>query len=401
MNQPPSIIIAGAGLGGFQAFLTLKKLLKASGLPHVITLINDAPYYTFVPMLHEVATGSVDSEHVKVDLNEQTKGTPHRFLQARVEHVNLKERTVTTNSGLLSYDFIIIALGSGINFFSTPGAPEHAKTVRTLSQALETRSKLLNLIKAKPAVLNATVIGGGFTGVEITGQLGDFCRKELKRRSPHSKLNVHLIEAGPAVLGSMPLPVQKLVSKRLKNLNIDVRTNERVKSVNAQSVVLANGTELPSDLTIWSAGVANVATNFLSEVTTEKGCVLVDEFLRIKGMDNAFAIGDIAWGCNPNSNTPFPQLGEVAFHEGTFIAQHLVDLLKGQSVFKPFIFTSKGTLLPIGDWYGIAKLGNLLLSGCLAWWMRRTVYLLYMPTFSKKIQIIKNWIFRTSFSSFS
>lgn len=399
MNQSPSIIIAGAGLGGFQAFLTLKNLLKASGLPHVITLINDTPYYTFVPMLHEVATGSVDSEHVMVDLQKYTTGTSHRFLQARVEHINLKECTVTTNQGSLSYDHIIVALGSGVNFFNTPGANEHAFTVRTLPQALRTKAQLLNLFKNGPETLNLTIIGGGYTGIEITGQLADFCRKELFRIDPNKKLNIRLVEAGPSVLGNMPADVQKLVTERLKKLSVEVRTNERVLSVDTKSISVANGLTLPSDVTIWSAGVANVAPNFLSEVLMEKGCVLVDQFLRIKGMDNAYAIGDIAWGCNPNSSIPFPQLGEVAYHEGTFAAEHLVGLLKGQTMLKPFVFSSKGTLLPIGDWYGVAKLGNTLLSGCLAWWMRRSVYLFYMPTFSKKIRIIKNWIFGACLSS--
>lgn len=389
--SPPSIVIAGAGLGGFEAFQTLKKLLKKHRLPHVITLINDVNYFTFVPMLHEVAAGSVEPGHVAVPLREQVMGTPHVFLQSRVQGIDLKSKTVKTDRGDIAYDYVIIALGSGVNFFNTPGAADYAETVRTLPEALSLHEKLIALLESARTTIQVSIIGGGYTGVELAGQLGDFSDHEVRRLYPGKELHVRIIEASPSLANNLPAPIQKLITERVKHLGIETLVNERVQAVNENTVTLGSGEALSSDLTIWSAGVGNRAADYLSDITMQKGCVMIDEFLRIKGMDNAYAIGDIAWGCNPGEDKPFPQLGEVAYHQGSFAAQHLIaTLLKKPSV-KPFMFKSKGTLMPVGDWYGIAKTGPFIWSGRIAWWLRRTIYVWYMPTLLRKLRIIIDW----------
>lgn len=387
----PTIVIAGAGLGGFEAFLTLKKLLKKNNLPHSITLINAVNYFTFVPMLHEVATGSVEPSHVAVPLREQIVGTPHRFLQARVQHIDLKTKTVKTDQGDVAYDYAIIALGSGVNFFSTPGAAEYAQTVRTLPEALSLRERLLTLLESNLKTIHVTIVGGGYTGVELAGQLGDFARSEVRHLYPGKELRVRVIEASPSLANNLPPRIQELITARVKSLDIELLTNERVQAVTEHTLTLGTGEALSSDLTIWSAGVGNRAADFLSDITMQKGCVMIDEFLRIKGMTDAYAIGDIAWGCNPGDDKPFPQLGEVAYHQGQFAAEHLVAMLLKKPFSRPFMFKSKGTLMPVGDWYGVAKTGPFIWSGRVAWWLRRTVYVWYMPTFLRKLRIVIDW----------
>lgn len=387
----PTILIAGAGLGGFEAFLTLKKLLKKHHLPHTITLINNVNYYTFVPMLHEVATGSVEPSHVAVPLREQMVGTPHRFVQAFIKHIDLKKNTVLTDNGTFTYDHIIIGLGSGVNFFNTPGAQEYAQTVRTLPEALTTRARLLSLLESGKKDLSISIVGGGYTGVEIAGQLGDFVHHEVTKLYPGTTASIRIIEANPALVSNLPSGVQNLVSARLKQLGVTILTNQRVQAISETTLTLGTGDVVASDVTIWSAGVGNRAPEFLSDIVMEKGCVMIDEFLRIKSMPNAYAIGDIAWGCNPGETKPFPQLGEVAYHQGHFAAEHLVNSLLGQPTTTPFTFVSKGTLMPVGDWYGVAKIGSCIFGGRLAWWIRRTVYVWYMPTFLRKLRIIFDW----------
>lgn len=387
----PTIVIAGAGLGGFQAFVTLKKLLKKYQLPHTITLINNTNYFTFVPMLHEVATGSIEPSHVALPLRELMVGTPHRFLQAYVQNIDLKKQSVMTSHGAVPYDHIIVALGSGVNFFNTPGAKEFAKTVRTLPEALAMRERLLSLLETDKQVLEVSIVGGGYTGVELAGQLGDFAHKEVRKLYPGRELRVRIIEANPALVNILPASVQELVTKRLQKLGIKIFTNQRVQAVGETTLTLGTGEVLPSDLTIWSAGVGNRAAEFLSDILMEKGCVMIDEHLHIKNMDNAYAVGDIAWGCNPGEAKPFPQLGEVAYHQGTFAAHNLVDILRKKPSTTPFTFVSKGTLMPVGDWYGVAKIGGITFGGRLAWWLRRTVYLWYMPSFLRKLRIVIDW----------
>lgn len=387
----PSIVIAGAGLGGFQAFLTLKKLLKKYHLSSTITLINNTNYFTFVPMLHEVATGSVEPSHVAVPLREEFVGSPHVFVEARVKNIDLKKQIVCTDQKKIPYDYLIIALGSGVNFFKTSGAEKYARTVRTLPEALSLREQLLTLLESDKKTIDISVVGGGYTGVELSGQFGDFSRAEIRKLYPGKELRIRIIEANPSLVTNLPLQLQKLVAARLQKLGITIFINERVQAVNETTITLGSGEVLPSDLTVWSAGVGNRAAEFLGDMVMEKGCVMIDEYLRIKNVPHVYAVGDIAWGCNPGETKPFPQLGEVAYHQGTFAAHHLVAALRNRPTTTPFKFVSKGTLMPIGDWYGVAKIGSLVLHGRLIWWLRRTVYIWYMPTFLRKLRIIIDW----------
>lgn len=391
MLSSPSIVIAGAGLGGFQAYVSLKKLLKRHNLSAKITLINENNYFTFVPMLHEVAAGSVEPSHVAVPLREQFVHTSHRFLETRVTRIDLAASTVHTLSGPVTYDYLIIGLGSGVNFFNTPGAQEHATTVRTLSAALATRARLLNALESTEKTVDISIVGGGYTGVEIAGQFGDFAKHEIPSLYPGKELRIRLIESNPTLVSNLSPRVQALVTKRLTMLGITVMTNERVQAVGERTLTLGSDTTLKSDLTIWSAGNSNIAGEFLDNITMEKNCVRIDQFLRIGGKNNVYAIGDIARGCNPDSTVPFPQLGEVAYHQGIFVAKHLVSCLREQPLTKPFVFHSKGTLMPIGDWFGIASIHNFIFSGVIAWWLRRTVYVWYMPTILRKLRIIIDW----------
>lgn len=154
--------------------------------------------------------------------------------------------------------------------------------------------------------------------------------------------------------------------------------------------MLASGERLKSDFTIWSAGVKNVADKFIPETNCEKGCIPVNEFLQSKFDPHVYAVGDNALSFNLGSEKPQPQLGEAAHKEGEYVAKHLVAQLQNKSL-KPFRFKSLGTLMTIGEWHGLVIIGNFILFGKLAWWIRRTVYLLFMPGLIRKLKIVIDW----------
>ncbi len=389
-----NIAILGAGLGGYETFRSLAKQLKKTGLSHTITLIDAHTYFTFAPMLHEVASGSIEPSHCTFSLREIVAETPHTFLNATIEHLDPTKKEIITSRGTVSYDYVVVALGSTVNYFNTPGADTFCYSVRTLPKVLRLRKKIVALLESGISTLALTIVGGGYTGIELAAQLQYLALHDLKKLYPHTKLTITVLEGTSTILNNLPTSVQINVKTNLEKQGVLFRLNEQAKEVREKSLLLANGQELPSDVTIWCAGVENVAGRFLSETWHEKGRINVNEFLHHPLDSTLYAVGDIARFSNQNSPQPCPQLGQVAARQGQFVAKHLIATLQKKSI-APFHFTLKGMLIPIGDWYGVFIMGNIVLFGRLAWWLRRTVYVRSMPGFARKIRIILDWTLRS------
>lgn len=383
------IVILGAGIGGFETFRSLDRLLRQNGLTKKITIIDENNYFTFTPLLHEVATGSVEPSHATAPLRELTQHTPHTFLKATVTNVDPAKKIVTTTAGTLTYDFAVLALGSGINFFGIPGAETYAYTVRTLSKAMDFREKLIKKLDTNPKTLDLIVVGGGFTGIEVVGQLASF-RKKIRTLYPHTAITISLIEASKNLVPQLPLRAQQLIMRHLKKNRITLYFEQAVKELKKDSVVLATETVLPSDFTLWSAGVSNVIDHILPPVFCVKGRLPVTSFLNHPNFPTLYGVGDAALIVNPDTERPVPQLGEAAHHAGDYAAHHIVATLRHKKI-APFYFKSLGTLMTLGDQTAIATIGPLVFSGFFAWWLRRTVYVIFMPGLWRKLKIIIDW----------
>jgi NADH dehydrogenase len=166
--------------------------------------------------------------------------------------------------------------------------------------------------------------------------------------------------------------------------------NNSVTKVTENSVGLKSGEEMVSDITVWAAGFANLGPQFVDAEKCEKGRIKVDEYLRVLGDESCYAIGDIAYALDGVKGQPCLQLAEVAHKAGQYVGAHIAHQLSGKETEK-FVFKSKGQLIPIGDWYGVAVFGSFTLYGWFAWWIRRTVYVLYMPGILRKLRIIFDW----------
>lgn len=184
--------------------------------------------------------------------------------------------------------------------------------------------------------------------------------------------------------------MQKKVSNRLTKYGVKIILNTPVQEIKKNQIVLLGGETLSSTFTIWSAGVKNIADLFLDQKFCEKGCISTNEFLEHKQFSSLYAVGDIALSFNKGAERPQPQLGETAHREGQYIGKHIFNKLKNKAT-KPFFFKSAGTLMPIGDWYGVAIIGKLIFFGRIAWWVRRTVYVLFMPGLLRKLRIVIDW----------
>lgn len=384
------ILILGAGIGGYETFRSLNHLLAWHGIKKTITIVDEHNYFTFTPLLHEVASGSVEPSHCTFSLRELVYKTPHTFVRATVEKINAEKKTVDTSSGQINYDYCVIALGSGVNFFGTPGAEKHAYTVRTLNKAMDLREDLMKMMEKNPKTLDLTVVGGGYSGVEVAGQMAYLRQHTLKKLYPGTKLSIRVVEANATVTPQLPLKAQKKIINRLQKLQVDILLNTKVAAVEKNSITLETKKTVSSDVTIWCTGIQNVADCFMHIDDCKKNRLPVTKNLNHENYPELYGVGDIVLGYNEGGDKPFPQLGEAAHKQGGYVAHHIMATLLNKKI-EPFYFHSFGTLMPIGERYGLAILGNFVFSGLFAWWLRRTAYVLFMPGLLRKLKLIIDW----------
>lgn len=387
------IIIVGAGIAGYEAFRTLSRQLKRYGIKKTITLIDQNNFFTFVPLLHEVASGAVEPTHASVPIRELIHNTPHTFIRARMTRIDPEEKIVSTTAGNITFETCVIATGSTTNYFNTPGAKEHTYHVRTLRDALTLQSALLSKLEScSVCPIDITIVGGGYTGVELAAEFAQLTNHELKQLYPTGKASVTIIDPNETILSLLPKKVQTKITAHLTHMGVTIINNERVTAVSSETLTLASGKTLPNSITIWSTGFTSDAGSFLPESCVEKGRVATNQYLQTKQYPSIYALGDVARIVDPtNPEVVYPQLGEAAHKAGEYVGTHIVRTLLGKTT-KPFHFKSHATLMPIGEWYGVAIFSpRIIFFGKLAWWMRRTAYVLFMPGFLRKLRIILDW----------
>lgn len=390
MIHKTDILILGAGIGGYEAFRTLDRLLNWHALGKTITIVDEHNYFTFTPLLHEVASGSVEPSHATFSLRELVYKTRHQFLKATVKQILPEEKKVVTSAGTVSYDYCVMALGSGVHFFNVTGAEKFSHTIRTLPKAMALREHIITQLEQEPKTLTMTIVGGGFSGVEVAGQMAYFRQHSLSKLYPKTKVTIQVVEASATVTPVLPLRAQKKIIRQLEKLDVKLLLNQRVEEVKKNTILLASGEILQSNVTIWCSGIHNLADCFMHEDDCEKQRFPVTHTLNHEKFPSLYGVGDIVLGYNKNSTIPYPQLGEAAHKQGEYVARHIVASLRKKKI-KDFVFKSKGTLMPIGERYAVVIIGKLVFSGLFAWWLRRTVYIAFMPGFMRKLKLIIYW----------
>jgi NADH dehydrogenase len=391
------ILILGAGIGGYETFRSLAHRLRKAGLNKKITIVDQHNYFTFVPLMHEVAVGAVEPQHATLSLAQLVAGTPHRFMKGRIKKIDPEKRHVElecfdnrcTN---LTYDYCVMSLGSTINYFGVPGAKERTYHVRTLENALTFRRALINRYDTSDQHITISVVGGGPTGVEVVGQIAHLVNRDLAKFYPAKTRQVRIIERGAELASILPPKARVLVTKRLQKLGVEVLTGTGVKEVQDDALLLSDGRKIESDLTLWAAGMLNAADQLLPAEYCDRGRVIVNNHFESIKNKTLFAIGDNAFMVEPVKDQ-LPQLGEAAHSAGKYVARYIAAQYRGHTL-PPFAFHSKGTLMPIGERYGLLVRGNIVLHGFIMWWVRRTVYVWFMPGFVHKLKIVMDWTLR-------
>jgi NADH dehydrogenase len=386
------VVICGAGFAGLSA---ISRLTRA-GMR--VTLVDGHLYSTFQPLLYQVATGGLNPGDVAYPAGGFARRYGAIFRRGEVAAIDTASRTVKLGNGLeLGYDYLILATGVSAAFYGIKGAAEHSFALYTRTDAIGLRDHLLaafERLSVESGDLSVTVVGGGATGVELAGTAAELRATVLGATFPDvdpARVHVRLVEMGPSLLGPFHPRLREYARVQLARRGVDIRLNTRIEEVTATQVLLVGGEAVPSDLTVWAAGVAaSGAVAGWGLPQGHGGRILVGPDLRVQGQDRIFAVGDIA----VNPDDPTPQLAQPAIQMGRHAAAQIVRL-EGQTATVPFRYHDKGTMATIGRRSAVVQLAQgLRMRGTLAWLAWFALHLVYLLGGRNRVSTLINLTYR-------
>lgn len=365
----PKILILGAGYGGLTTALQLQRELKYKEAD--ITLVNRHNYHYFTTHLHQSAAGTVNSINTKVELNKLLDTDLINFIKADVKKIDLNSKSVMLNNGAkLSYDILVIGLGSEIETFGIKGLKEHAffirsmNTVRLLREHIDYMFAKYKVEAQDPKYLTFVVGGAGFTGIEFVGELADripsLCKQfDIKEED----VKIINIEASSSPLPGFDPKLVEYAIDVLKDKGVNFIMNTPIKECNSEGIILTDDQQIASKTIIWTGGVRG---NKLIEdlgVENSRGRIKVDEYLRLPEHDDVFVIGDCSIMFD-DSGKPFPPTAQMATQQGIYVAKQLVTYIRNEEIpIDKFHFKYRGTIASLGRDVGIGKIGKYKLAG--------------------------------------
>ncbi len=368
--------------GGFAGAFAAKSLLKRLPPDLTLTLINPVPFFTFKPLLHEVATGVFGSDVVCERISSFLHHRNFEFVKGSATGIDLKMQEVAVGGKSIRYDLLIISVGSCTNFFNVPGAEKHSLKLETLEDAFRIKNAIIDASRRQaPSIV---VVGAGPTGSEVSAEISEFMRQLVKR-----DFSITVVNRPPDFLPQIKEKSRALVRRFFSIKNVKLLTERAVTEVGNGFVATDKGERMPADVVVWAAGVRPARIAVKPAMELPGGYFPVDSFLRLHGYENVFAVGDCALAKNPDGS-PVPQLAQSASEEGAFVAYNALASVRKKPL-KKFIFRQKGFLLPLGKGNAIAELYGLSFDGFLAWWLNRTIYLMSMFTLSHRLYVAWNW----------
>ncbi len=403
------IVILGGGFGGIGVYRALHHASHGGDIR--ITIIDRNNFFTFTPMLHEVATGSVERSHIVQPLREILHRCPSdTFLQAEVTEVDPeKKRVVYQAHGethALTYDALVIALGSRVQWYGVPGAQQYTFPLKTLTDAVQLRNRLLTQFEkasiethaaTRRAQLQFVIIGGGPTGVELAGQIADLTRHELQglyREIHADDIGITVVQRAPRLLPQFREETSAIALARLKQLGVRVLLDVGAAAIDAESVTLTSGDKILTETAIWSSGVQSVMQGVLPEtVLTPSGQVRTTVHLTLPGFPHTFVLGDAAALDGKTEGIPFvPQTAQAAAALAPIVARNVLRSLRRlHSPMETLSFTQRGYIMPIGDWFAVGEVGRFVLSGRVLWMIRRFVFLQQLSGWWNRIRVFVDW----------
>ena len=395
------IVIIGAGFGG----LKLAKKLIGSG--YQIVLIDKNNYHQFQPLFYQVASAGIEPSSILFPLRKIFQKRKDVYIRvAEVYSVDPVKKVLQTSLDTVWYDVLVIATGVNSNFFGMKNMEEYAIPMKSVSEAMALRNRILmNLEKAvtlfdkdeeeKKSLLNVVVVGGGPTGVEISGAIAEMKKFVLPKDYPDLNfdlMQINLVEGSGAVLNSLSGHASEKALFYLKRLGIHVHLKTRVTDYDGENLSFADGNLIKSRLVIWAAGISGEVPSGIPNESVGRGKrMLVNEFNMLKGFDDIYSIGDSCIMSTPEFPNGHPQVAQVAIQQGINLAKNLIAMNKNAKL-KPFRYIDRGSMATIGRNRAVADLPFLKFSGFTAWLTWMFVHLMAIVGVKNRLLIFINWM---------
>lgn len=393
------IVIIGGGFAG----LSLAKSIDQRRFQTV--LLDRENFHQFQPLFYQVATSGLEPSSISFPIRKifQKKKNFH-FRLCDFKGVNPKKNEIETSIGNLNYDYLVFATGAVTNYFGNQEFLQHSFPMKSVSEALQLRNQILeNYEKALTAdteeeretLMQIVIVGGGPTGVEVSGALAEMKKYVLPKDYPElnfSEMKIRLFEASPQLLNGMSNHASRKAKEYLEKLGVEVTLGAHVESYDGKTVKTSKGEKISSSTMIWAAGISSNGISGLDKAQYGKGNrVLVDKLNKIIPYDNVFAIGDFAMMVLPGFSNGHPQLAPVAIQQGKDLAGNLKRLDKNITP-KGFTFTDKGTMATVGRNLAVVDLPFLSFSGFSAWLVWMAVHLMSILGVKNRLFVFLNWL---------
>ena len=402
--MPEHIVIAGGGFGGYHLARTLERALPPGRVR--VTLVTDKNFLLYTPFMGAVAGGAVEPRHIVFPLREQLPRTHLRVLViegATPERNCIRVRNREGRVEHLSYDRLVVAVGSVTRPVPVPGLAEHGVGFKTLAEAAGLRDRLLRTLEMaetleddqeRASYLNFVFIGGGYAGLGGISQMQDFAQ-DLMRLYPLCRrqgMRWLLVEAQDRLMPDMPPHLGAFVTRELCARGIEVKTSTSVSRIEHDSVTLSTGERVPTRIAVWTAGVmpAPVVAQ-LGLPLDERGRVRVDDHLRVEGTDNVWALGDAA--SVPDPATPgasCPPTRQHAMRQAWRLGENIAAEL-GHGRVRPFDYRTRGVFVDLGRAKAVAVFFRLKLKGLPAWLLTRWYHMKHVPGHGPRLQLLADW----------
>lgn len=402
ISEYPRVVIVGGGFGGISI---AKQLLKEK---IQVVMLDRHNYHTFQPLLYQVSTSGLEPDSIAYPLRKITRHSRDGYFRlTEVQRIIPEENKIVTSIGELAYDYLVVATGSRTNFFGNKSIQKNAMWMKTIPQALNIRSLILeNLEQAvitedpekRKALLNFVVAGAGPTGVELCGAIAEvrnhIVPKDFRDLDP-TEMEIHLVEGLDRVLPPMSAKASKKAEKFLKDLGVEIHLNVMVKEYDGQKVTTnIEHLSFYTSTFIWAAGVSGAPVEGLnaSALVDKADRYEVNVFNQVKGYENIFAIGDIALMSNEDYPKGHPMVAQPAIQQGKHLAKNLKRILKGEKM-QAFEYNDKGTMATVGRNKAVVDLGKLKFGGFFAWFIWMFIHLYFLVGFRNRLITFFNWVY--------
>lgn len=401
------VLILGGGFAGLEVAQNLEKIFKQRDDVE-ITLVNQNNYLIFTSMLAEVVSSSIEATNIVIPLRECLRKATFKELVA--DSIDLAKKTVTFHRAdtheikTLEYDYLVLAMGSATGFHGVEGAEEYSFPLKNLADAMELRSHVIDMFEmadleedhdVRRRLLTFTVVGGGYTGIEVAAELHDYVdsSRRFYKNVKRDEVKVVVIDPGDRIMHEMSEGLAEYGLALLKKRGMEFRLKTRISKVTAGSVETADGGKVETHTAIWAAGTSPQPVIAALPCADAKGRIEVNEYMEVPGYPGVWALGDCAVIPDPHTGKPYPPTAQHATREGKRAAHNIAAAINGkEGDRRPFIYQTQGMLAPLGHRSAVAEIKGLRFSGFFAWFLWRCIYLGKLPGLDRKVRVAIDWL---------